>query len=869
MELTRDWTLNLELAKESIYENVTCNEFIDIMLIESFIKNNMGISYGNNKRYKNIRIRYENELMQVKEYLNLYDEYEKCFKTSHSFAKHCLGRVNAVKSLSMNIFHRPTRGQLCNENYIDIDIDNCHPSIIKCLVKKINPDLQIPELEKYCENCKEYRRKYAEEVNKDVEIIKILILRLTNGGSYEKWMKENDVKTLPIGLKELDKEMKMIGELIYENNNAIADRVLKEDPNKWDNETEKRNGIVSLFLLTIERIIQETAIKYLLKTNKSLKIANIIPAQDGFMIRKRDIDGIDIKELCDGISQHIFDRLDCKLGFSHKAFVDNGNIPIIQHYYRKTDEELYEQATKRVKSLLIQRTDYNIAEYIYSHYKEDLKYSKGNWYVYNDKKRLWDNREDLVSLLLSTVVVKGLNSIKRNVTCINERVKENINKLPSYELSGADLEEYNKLNNQFKKVFKKQKEEEHKQANNKELEDFKELLEVCIKSIHELGGKLQTTSCKKDFIKELISLCNDDKFESKINTLQYHLPIRDGKTFNMVTLEVRDRVKEDYFTDFCDVNFIEDLKEEDKKFFDKHFNDLSCNREDWVQAYLDIMKSQVSGVKIINVTLYIGEGCNGKSMALQNMKDMFGYFVDTVSNDIFLKNRNKSHINTQFEKLGKIRFGYAPDLPQGECDLESVKILTGEKSVDVRALQKTNTTMLLKGNIGGASNYMLKMPNDKANTRRWIIIGFDGKFENSPEYAITVNKKISEMFSYIMKRGVCRSKFELPECFKLKTEECFNDVSVDYLKQFVFENYVVKDEERPNKKQIRRNDFQMLYNEWLRKMKQPNDKRTQTAFTKSMQSYGIKIVERNHIYYYTNLWIEYSNDEGANEEENY
>jgi hypothetical protein len=75
--------------------------------------------------------------------------------------------------------------------------------------------------------------------------------------------------------------------------------LLGDNKKKWKNVKEEKRGTVERWAQSVERLVQETAIQWLVD-NKGMVLEDIVPCQDGFMIHKELLyDGIleDIKRV--------------------------------------------------------------------------------------------------------------------------------------------------------------------------------------------------------------------------------------------------------------------------------------------------------------------------------------------------------------------------------------------------------------------------------------------------------------------------------------------------------------------------------------------------------------------------------------------
>ena len=130
---------NLRLSKErftkSIFKfNCNYNEHAPLELVQSFVKNKQGVSLKSNRV---LHKSYDNENQQMELYLKKYDKKEAVFKVKYNLPVHKWGRINPEKSLSLCVFHRPTRHAYCKGVYIDIDKKTVTPLLLKIFVYQI------------------------------------------------------------------------------------------------------------------------------------------------------------------------------------------------------------------------------------------------------------------------------------------------------------------------------------------------------------------------------------------------------------------------------------------------------------------------------------------------------------------------------------------------------------------------------------------------------------------------------------------------------------------------------------------------------------------------------------------------------------
>jgi phage/plasmid-associated DNA primase len=151
---------------------------------------------------------------------------------------------------SMSICHRPTRHTLCSD-YVDFDMRNCQPEIVKNLMVQFG--FKCESIVEYCRDHKKYQHFFAKQ-----DFITVL-----NGG----------FNPHPF-LRSIQAEIEPFVKAVREQNPHIQVH-------------EKTNhSFLSYYLQSIERYLQESAVQELVE-KYHIPLREIIPCQDGFMIRKQ------------------------------------------------------------------------------------------------------------------------------------------------------------------------------------------------------------------------------------------------------------------------------------------------------------------------------------------------------------------------------------------------------------------------------------------------------------------------------------------------------------------------------------------------------------------------------------------------------
>ena len=412
---------NIRLSKEKFTKsyfklNRKYNEHTPVELVEAFINNKQGVSLANNRVLKN---KFDNEEQQMKEYVKTYDKKAGVFKVKYIIPAHKWGRINPDKSLSLCVFHRPTRHAYCKGIYIDIDMKNAHPVIIKNICELNN--IPCPNITNYCDDRDAFLQRVCKHHNVDKETAKRLILRLTYGGEYDRWLSEVELKQgfFKDAMQEVvdyEAEMTGIRETVFQHNSHIISDVEKADPSYFKNPKyktpedvlrKKKKTCMSHFCCTIERHLQEACIKHLVE-NKGFNIDDIVPSQDGFMILERLYYDDIIKE-CE---ETMFNTYGLRVDLKVKDFDEACDIPVNTNHEVADDEDedediinkYLEKLEKHISDFIIDVrnknnnttdktingcTDYDIATLLYNYYKNDfvcVNVNENTWYEFKNHR---------------------------------------------------------------------------------------------------------------------------------------------------------------------------------------------------------------------------------------------------------------------------------------------------------------------------------------------------------------------------------------------------------------------------------------------------------------------------------------------------
>jgi hypothetical protein len=285
--------------EKSIFCDTNSYEVVNPEMCNGFIVNKMGIKFHKTGKFKNMPYKNEQELLinYQKNYIPGSDK----IKVEYIMARHRWGRVQPIGSLSLSLFHRPTRHSLCVDNYVDFDMVNCQPSVINqvCLQNGITNKQCIA----YCADPKKWRHTIAELhhlkpiLNKDTGVVlspyeqaKKLFISLSFGGSYSEWQKTYNAQGGDIiEINEMERELLEVMDLIYKKNvDMVDDKIRSNETWKKKSTQAKKRSIMGLWAQTVERMLQECCVSKIC-SDIGYNLDSIVPCQDGFMILKADL----------------------------------------------------------------------------------------------------------------------------------------------------------------------------------------------------------------------------------------------------------------------------------------------------------------------------------------------------------------------------------------------------------------------------------------------------------------------------------------------------------------------------------------------------------------------------------------------------
>ena len=263
----------------SVLEDIELYERPSLEIIDKLLKTDLLESVKYND------FEYSNERQHLKAYKNAIHQdglvkvryNKKYFKIGRVYAKHSLGAIN---------LRREIRGSIFTTGYVDIDIVNCHPSIILQLAKSLN--ITCPHLERYVTQREDILKEVQQHCKVDREATKKLFIMLLYGGGFKNWAKDNDVKASELDIsKRLEEELLYIRWKSVELNPLLYAEVEADIKKRKQVKTQYdiNNRTVSYYIQEIENRILETIYSYC-RDNGYISNGVCSLCYDGLMLEK-------------------------------------------------------------------------------------------------------------------------------------------------------------------------------------------------------------------------------------------------------------------------------------------------------------------------------------------------------------------------------------------------------------------------------------------------------------------------------------------------------------------------------------------------------------------------------------------------------
>jgi phage/plasmid-associated DNA primase len=687
---------HLPKPKKSIFDGIKMKEYPTMPMIYGFINKQMGI-----KLRKKIASTYTDEQTHYQHYIKRYDINDDCIMTDYHLTKHGWGRVNPSLSLSLSLFHRPTRHAFAQEKYLDFDMVSAQP---KMFYELATLDMMATDgLREYCADPKGIRREIVEHYKLEdiksedgtiitaMEQAKKLPIRMAFGGGIAKWKREFvKIRTdeLPL-IKKMETTLKAIRKKILKENPHLKADLDENGSDEYKNETEdgKERSVMALYIQTWERLIQEHAIAYVVRTH-NLALNEIIPSQDGFMPLKQHIldKQINIADLFKGIKESVKIAFKMEIDWAMKPFDEAIEIPHSDIVPIKMTEDDLNKGESHISDMIAPCLKNKL---IYSN-KTEL------WY-FTDKRNVW------------------IKSKKPNEYFIVKTIQHYIKELQ--DIIWAEIG--------------KEKDKEKKA----ELTAYKKRIDKWYRTVGQSAFQTQTT-------KYLRTLLQDDFFYQKLDDTASKVVFYDG-IFDLKTGKFERGIKKE---DFVSIT----LSRSYKMDYDKQkmaeiraiLKKIVNNNEEHLEYHLGVMGYSFTGDADKEKSIYYvmdgtenKRGDNGKTFLFGILEHFFPEYVRQTDPTLLEASNTKLH--KQLVGFDGVRILYADEGTKKKLNHKLIKKIGDGLYIETDVMYGNCLKMRVSYKLFVCSNHIPTIEKEEeAVYNRYKQIQFNSHFDRTGERTV-------------------------------------------------------------------------------------------------------------------------------------
>lgn len=326
-----------------------------------------------------------------------------------------------------------------------------------------------------------------------------------------------------------------------------------------------------------------------------------------------------------------------------------------------------------------------------------------------------------------------------------------------------------------------------------------------IQTINNLIKKLNRRQDLKIIVESITtsSLEHYPNFEKILDKNKEELPIRDNKVLNFKTWEIRDRTKQDYWSDYCPVAITEN--KESIKWAKEHFLTLADGDKDLMKCITYTLGYCMTGFTHEKKAIIIyGERSNtGKSFTSKLMRTILNHFCTPSQKKLLYFHKGKSLETSHTAELDKLKYSRLVIISEASSD-DSInphilKTITGGDPITGRechgkaeyCFETQAKPMTITNDNQGYD------PGDEATVKRLHALPFNHVYENIPEADAYCNsllsgEKLDALFTVLAfaARNYIRSGQPLPTCEAMITLKKEQNQLQDNIEDFI-EDYCI------------------------------------------------------------------------------
>lgn len=687
------------LKEWSFYENLSYRE---IQVISDNIdslqdKITLGFDRRTNQRldWNGTKTIIQNYCKQIQK--NTVINYKPCKKSKK-------GR-HFSKSVSLQGISRTIRHTLCRNKYVDIDISNAHPIIFLSLCKTYNFDCS--DILDFVENRNARIKSLMDWTGWDKDKTKQTVLSILNGGQCSEIFNQYGV-IIPSECKWIEKFKNQIYKihLNFFEHSDFSEHKIDLIKNEGKNVFNFNGKLVNKVLCEYENILIQHAMDYCYRHNIEIA-ANCF---DGLLIKNLNFNGIKsiedfvvsetgipvkfvIKEMNEGIDiSKLKTKQELKLQKVEELKLQKQELK--EELKLQKEEELKELYTLKEKL-----SDENMAKYFVKD-TDDILYKdilQDYYYMYNDENCLYEKIQDisLISKKFTKIFLPYFNDIVPS-----NDFEDNYITIRKMELLSTKGQAY--------------------------------LVSMIKKYIPD----------STEFIVNNFNRKNLFPFQDKI--VDFSIPYNNE-------LFIRKRTKEDFFTFTTNNNYKFDF---DKEWIIKYASELLMTDDlIYIMCYYTLLAHGLTNDNSIKLLIFlIGEGDNGKTVAMNLYKKILGEFCCIDSSKAILEKRGSCLDTEKFILIGKRVATMSEMRKEDKLDITFVKSYIGNDidfklrpsaksmqinvKIDPKTFIPTNEMPTIKG-------------TDNALLKRIGCFNFKNTFQRSSNKITEIMSKSDDLFTFL------------------------------------------------------------------------------------------------------------------------
>ena len=639
-------TMSLAVSPQSnALDGITLYESVDRSLLVKLINSTLLKTNFSNKIAGAL---HQNEKQQLERYLSLMENGR--IPVTYARGKcNPYGRSNPSRALGLFPFRREIRHTLASGSMVDLDVKNCHPEMLNQLCAA--EGLEHTELNDYVMNRQSYFDQGVLAYGCSEEDIKVLMIRYSYGGGFDKWVNREEGGARVIDISKCDPAV-VRGDIILEltsfqafknSMTPIHKYIAKMNPDLCDvvrrlkagrgelEESYNLNGSVCSFVLQ-EYEIRVLEQLFLYCSDKNLIQDGIcVLCADGMMIERKFFK----PDLLETFTVLIREAIGFNLIFTEKSMTKS-LIPILAQHY---NFDLYTPAYSTGL----------MAEHFAVMYSNKFMCYDGVVYQYN-----------------------GTYWIALDARCsaLHTFIDDNFHK---YMLSYCA----NKLSQQSRDLTESITEERSKVV---------EVKIISIKALLNNIQQLRKNKARKELVNDIINQITNNTIKFDNDPLLFAF---NNKIFDLRTNTFIPAAYSQYIRTTCGYDhspYYSAQKTSDLS----HLIDTIFSNPEVRDYYMTVLATGLYGQQIENFFIATGTGGNGKSLINALMMDTVGAYGYKLGANVLL-DEIKEGANPAIASLDCKRFVLAQE-PNGRRKIctATLKEITGDKVINARMNYSNN-----------------------------------------------------------------------------------------------------------------------------------------------------------------------------------